>query len=182
MVTSLRFVSLFTLLIAPAVAAEVPARVQELAQKEFSVLASAPEVIAAVAAQNAQAASLDDIKRADQRWTSTPGVGDFMRPYLDGPAATHLRNWRKQHAYVAEIILMDNQGANVAITEKTSDFWQGDEAKFTACAKDGGTVYVDKVRFDDSTQTYSVQVSVPVRDAAGKFIGALCIAVDIEKL
>lgn len=30
----------------------------------------------------------------------------------------------------AEIFVMDNQGANVAMSDKTSDYWQGDEDKF----------------------------------------------------
>lgn len=173
---------LLLVLVARGHAAEVPARVHELAKAEFAALASDPAIIAAVAAQNGQHLTLEAIKELDQRWMATPGQADFMKPCLAGPAAEQLRTWRKHHAFVAEIILMDNQGANVAITEKTSDYWQGDEAKFKECAKDGGTVFIDKVKFDDSTQTYSVQVSVPIRDADGKFAGALCIGVDIEKL
>ena len=60
---------------------------------------------------------------------------------------------------------MDNQGANVAMTDKTSDYWQGDEAKFKKSYHNGkGTVFVDEVEFDDSSQAYLVQVSVPVKD------------------
>lgn len=163
-------------------AIEVPAKVHELAKGDLSALAADPVIIGAIQAQNAKGSSLDEVKASDQRWMSTPGVADFMKALIDSPAGAHLRSWRSKRAYVAEIIVMDNQGANVAITEKTSDYWQGDEKKFTESFKDGGLVFVDKVKFDDSTQTYSVQVSVPVRDTTGKTIGAICFGLDIENL
>jgi sensor histidine kinase regulating citrate/malate metabolism len=37
------------------------------------------------------------------------------------------------------------------------------------------------VKFDDSTQAYLVQVSVPVKDA-DKVIGAITVGIDVEKL
>lgn len=163
-------------------AIEVPAKVHELAKGELAALAADPVLVGAISAQNAKHVSLDEIKAADKRWMETAGVVDFMKAIIESPAGTHLRDWRGKHAFVSEIIVMDNQGANVAITEKTSDYWQGDEKKFTESFKDGGVAFVDKVKFDDSTQTYSVQVSVPVRDAAGACIGVICFGLDVESL
>ncbi len=72
--------------------------------------------------------------------------------------------------------------ANVCMTDKTSDYWQGDEAKFKESYKDGqGALHVSKVKFDDSTQTYVVQVSVPVVDGS-EIIGAITIGVDVDKI
>jgi hypothetical protein len=77
---------------------------------------------------------------------------------------------------------MDNQGANVAMTNKTSDYWQGDEAKFTDSFKNGvGAIHISTVEFDESAQAYLVQVSVPVMEG-GKAIGALTIGVNIDEL
>lgn len=163
-------------------AVEVPARVHELARSELAALTADPVIVNAITAQNARAVPLPAIQSADKRWMETAGVADFMKDLIDSPAGTQLRAWRKQRPYVSEIIVMDNQGANVAITEKTSDYWQGDEKKFTESFRNGGVIFVDKVKFDDSTQTYSVQVSVPVRDAAGTPIGAICYGIDIENL
>lgn len=163
-------------------AADAPARVAELAKGELATLASDPVIVEAITTQNAKGASLTDIEAADKRWMATPGTADFMKAVIDSPAGVHLRSWRKSRAYVSEIIVMDRLGANVAITEKTSDYWQGDEKKFTESFKDSGLVFLDKVKFDDSTQTYSVQVSVPVRDPAGTLIGVICYGIDIENL
>lgn len=166
----------------PLAAKEVPARVAELARGELAALAADPVIVAAVTAQNNQGATLSAIQAADTRWMATPGTADFMKAVIDSPAGHHLRAWRGKRGHVSEIILMDHLGANVAITEKTSDYWQGDEAKFTESFKAGGTVFIDKMKFDDSTQTYSVQVSLPVRDADGKPIGVLCCGIDLEQL
>ncbi|RXK53143.1 hypothetical protein ESB00_15660 [Oleiharenicola lentus] len=163
-------------------AVEVPAKVHELAKGELAALAADPLLVSAISAQNAKGSSLDEIKAADKRWMDTAGVADFMKAIIDSPVGQHLRAWRQKRAYVSEIIVMDHQGANVAITEKTSDYWQGDEKKFSESFKDGGVAFVDKVKFDDSTQTYSVQVSVPVRDASGACIGVICCGIDIENL
>jgi hypothetical protein len=163
-----------------AVAADVPPRVTEIAQKELPALAADPAITAAVAAQSAKATPLSAIKELDQRWQATPGIADFMKPCLESPAAQLLRDWRKKHKFLAEIIVMDNQGANVAISEKTSDYWQGDEKKFIEPFK--GAAFIDQMKFDESTQTYSVQVSVPVVGADGKPIGAICFGIDIENL
>jgi len=77
---------------------------------------------------------------------------------------------------------MDNQGGNVAMTDKTSDYWQGDEAKFQKSFNGGaGAVFVDEVEFDDSAQAYLVQVSVPVKDN-NTVIGAITIGIDVDKI
>lgn len=77
---------------------------------------------------------------------------------------------------------MDNQGANVAMTNKTSDYWQGDESKFTQSYRGGkGATHIGDVEFDESAQAYLVQVSVPVIES-GKAIGAVTIGVNIDEL
>ena len=77
---------------------------------------------------------------------------------------------------------MDNQGANVAMTNKTSDYWQGDEDKFTNAYKGGaGGVDISKSKFDDSAKAYLVQISVPVVDG-GTVIGALCVGINLDEL
>ena len=41
--------------------------------------------------------------------------------------------------------------------------------------------FVDEVEFDDSSQSYLVQVSVPVKDG-GKAIGAITFGIDVDKI
>jgi hypothetical protein len=73
-------------------------------------------------------------------------------------------------------------GANAAMTNKTSDYWQGDEAKFTKAISGGRNSYhVDPVSFDESIQAYAVQIALPVFDQ-GAAIGVLVATLNLEKL
>lgn len=139
-------------------------------------------LVAAVKAQNAKGMSLDAIKATDAKWMKTTGVDGFMKSLMNNAAAKELKKLEKSKPYFLELFLMDNQGANVAMTDKTSDYWQGDEAKFTKSFNGGaGGVDVGKVKFDKSAQAYLVQVSVPVMDG-GKAIGALTIGINLDEL
>ena len=105
-----------------------------------------------------------------------------MQVLMDSECGRHLRNVQSSAPYYGEIFVMDNQGAIVAMTDKTSDYWQGDEDKFKKSYKGGtGAVFVDDVKFDDSTQANLVQISVPVKDGE-KVIGAITIGIDVAKI
>lgn len=141
-----------------------------------------PTLVEAVKAQNAAGKSLEAIKKQDQEWMAVTGVDPFMQSLMSNPAAQELKRLEKSKPYYVEVFLMDNQGANVAMTNKTSDYWQGDEPKFTESFKGGqGAAHLGKVKFDESAQAYLVQVSVPVMDG-GAAIGAITIGVNLDEL
>ncbi|BBO83267.1 cache domain-containing protein [Desulfosarcina ovata] len=165
-----------------AVAEEAPQQLKNMAMGEFARLGTDPVIVAVVKAENAKGKTLDKIKAKDQEWTATPGIADYMKALMDSPCGKHLREIQQSAPYYAEIFVMDNQGANVAMTDKTSDYWQGDEAKFQKSFNGGsGAVFVDEVEFDDSSQAYLCQVSVPVMDGT-RAIGAITIGVDMDQL
>jgi hypothetical protein len=77
---------------------------------------------------------------------------------------------------------MDNQGANVAMSDKTSDYWQGDEDKFIKSYNAGkGGVHISEIKWDESSQANIVQVSVAVKEN-DKVIGALTIGLDVDQM
>jgi hypothetical protein len=137
-------------------------------------------LVTAVKDQNAQGMTLEGVQAFDERWVKTLGIADFMKPYLGNECAQELQKLQSSAPYFAEIFVTDNQGGLVAATGKTSDYWQGDEAKFTECFKgEEGVLYISDVEFDESTQTYSVQISVPVREE-GKVIGVIVVGIDVD--
>lgn len=166
-----------------AVAGEkVPQKVIDLAHSKLVNLGTDPVIVKAVIAENSKGKTLSQIQEMDKRWTATPGVADYMQDLMDSECGRHLRSIQKGAPYYAEIFVMDNQGAIVAMTDKTSDYWQGDEAKFKKSFNGGtGNVHIGEVEFDDSTQAYLVQVSVPVRDG-DKVVGAITIGIDLDKI
>lgn len=163
-------------------AEDAPKQVHDLAQTKLADLGKSTLIIAAVKEQNAKNMTLDSIKEMDEKWKKTPGIADFMKPLMETGCASNLKQIQTMNPFYAEIFVMDNQGANVCQTDKTSDYWQGDEAKFQKSFNNGnGAVFVDEVEFDDSTQSYISQVSVPVMEN-GKAIGAITFGIDIDKL
>jgi hypothetical protein len=105
-----------------------------------------------------------------------------MKALIDSECGAFLKKVQGGAPYYSEIFVTDKLGANVAMTGKTSDYWQGDEPKFIESFKGGsGVVFVSDVAFDKSTQTYVVHVSVPVKDGATT-IGVLVAGVSVEKV
>ena len=139
-------------------------------------------LIDAVKTQNAKNLSLDSIKARDASWRKTEGLDDEMKGMLTSAAGKKLSEFEKSQPYFFELFLMDNQGANVSMTNKTSDYWQGDEAKWQESFKGGvGAVHIGEVEFDESAQDYLVQISVPVLEG-GKAIGAITIGINLDEL
>jgi len=156
-------------------------KVEKYANIKLIQLAADKLIVDAVKAENAKGKTLDQIKKTDDKWMATQGVDDFMKGMMTSPVGKHLIELNGKYPFLREIFLVDNQGANIAMSEKTSDYWQGDEAKFQKSFDDGvGTVFVDDVKFDRSTQAFLAHVSVPVIDNE-KVIGVLIFGVDMDK-
>ena len=83
---------------------------------------------------------------------------------------------------IAEVFIMDAQGLNVAASAVTSDYWQGDEAKFQQTYGVGpDAVHISEVELDESTQTYQAQVSLSLTDpATGALIGAVTFGLNAQ--
>lgn len=164
-----------------ALAEEIPASVKNLVPS-LEAWGTNAVLIAAVEEQNAKGLTLDAIKARDAQWRKTEGLDDEMKAMMASPAAQQLSSFEKSQPYYFELFLMDNQGANVAMTNKTSDYWQGDEAKWQKSFADGkGAAHIGEIEFDDSAQDYLVQISVPVMKG-GQAIGAITIGVNLDEL
>lgn len=163
-------------------ASEDSAKLENLANTVLSKVANDAAVVAAVKAQNAKGASLDSIKELDEKWMKTAGYDDFMKSLMNNDCAKYLNQLVKTYRYITEAFVMDAKGANVCMIDKTSDYWQGDEDKHKKSYAGGkGAVFVDKAKFDESTQNYAAQISVPVLEG-GKAIGAITFGINVEEV
>lgn len=187
----LKFLPLAALLaLAPgAQAADIGVQAQTLVEQELRSWAEDPGVIAAITAQNAAHAGLDAarIDALDKAWRAEVGAASqpTIAPVLASPVSEGLRTRiAASQGRFTEAFVMDNLGLNVATAFPTSDYWQGHEDKFTATYGVGPqAVHVSEVEFDESTQSYQVQISFTVTDpASGAAIGAMTVAVDAEQL
>jgi hypothetical protein len=138
-------------------------------------------IIEVVRAQNARKVPLAEIQRIDKEWIAG-GEKALVEKLTTNPCAERLRALLVPADRYSESFVMDNQGALVCATGRTSDYWQGDEDKWTQSFKGGvGAIFVDRPRFDDSAKQTIAQISLPVMDN-GKAIGAITLGVRAEVL
>lgn len=148
-----------------------------------------PLIVKAIKAQNAQHASIDQsgIDSLDKQWRSESesGSGPLIDEVMGNELSTFLQSVREDsEGLLTEVFVMDANGLNVGQSDLTSDFWQGDEAKWQKTYQVGpNTLFVDDVELDDSSQRYQAQMSYSITDpATGKVIGAVTIGIDAEGL
>lgn len=156
--------------------------------EQMTAWVSAPVVVDAILAQNAKHAELGqgDINALDTQWRGEVGLAStpLISSVMDHPASAHLRaEAAGSGGMIHEVFVMDARGLNVASSAVTSDYWQGDEDKYIKTYLQGNdAVHVSEVEFDESTQSYVVQVSVPVADpATGEVIGAVTFGLDAQR-
>ena len=138
-------------------------------------------IVKAVKAANKNQQSLKEIAFTDKLWKDLlSGTIKIMDDMMENACAMAAKDLMGSVDYIVEIFVMDDQGVNVCMTAKTGDMWQGDEAKFVNAYNGGiGSIFVDEVEADGGMN--NSQVSVPVM-SKGRAIGAMTIAVDVDKL
>lgn len=173
----------------PAAGNEFVPQLEALVDSQIQPILSDAALLAALRAQNERTNGLSqsEIEAMDQDWRAQVGAASqpLIDPVLSGPAADRLRAIREESDGVfTEVFVMDSVGLNVAASDVTSDYWQGDEAKWQATyAANASAPHFGEVELDDSTQTFQSQVSVTVRDPeTGAAIGAATFGVNVELL
>ncbi len=168
-----------------AFAADVPPAMTQYIEGDLMGWVNDPVIVAAIKEQNVRTASLssDEIIAQDTDWRAQVGGTDtpLISAVLDAPLSAFLtEHLEKSGGRILEVFVMDHVGLNVAASNVTSDYWQGDEAKFQKTYGAGaGSIFVDDVELDESTQAYQGQVSFAVTDpASGDVIGAITVGLN----
>jgi hypothetical protein len=176
-------------LAAPAAANEFRPALEAFLEADIRGWSHADEIVEAVRAQNAARAGMAEaeILALDAAWQAEIGAAETptIDPVLDNAAADFLRGRvGASGGRITEVFVVDALGLNVAASAVTSDFWQGDEAKFTETFPNGAAgIHFSEVELDESTQRYQAQISLTIVDPdSGEPIGAMTVGVDAEAL
>ncbi|MGF0540540.1 hypothetical protein ACQQ2Q_21290 [Agrobacterium sp. ES01] len=164
------------------------APVTEYVQANIVPWLNDPVIIDAIKAQNAEHAGLGegDIDALDKTWRAGVDGGDtsLIDKVLANPVSEFLRaKQAESDGAIAEVFVMDDKGLNVGQSDITSDYWQGDEAKFQKSFGAGkDVIFVDEIEKDESSQTLQSQASVTISDEAGTPIGAVTVGINLDAL
>lgn len=174
---------------ATASANEYRPAIQSYLDSEIVGWVNNPVILDAIRAQNTRTAGYDqaEIDRLDLAWRAEVGMPNspIISDVLQNDAADFLRTRMEQAGgVISEVFAMDARGLNVAASDVTSDYWQGDEAKFQQTFGVGaGAVHIGEVEFDELSQTYQGQVSVVIVDPdTNAPIGAVTVGLNAEAL
>lgn len=163
--------------------AGLSAKAKDFAKQVLVPLCTNPVLVKAVQAQNAAGLTLATIKERDKAWKEAEDELPIHAELTSNPCAEELKRILAKNAAIVEAFVTDNQGANVGQNALTSDYWQGDEAKWKNSYNNGqGGVDVGEVEFDKSANAQLQQVSLPILDAQGKAIGAVTCGLALGRL
>ena len=150
--------------------------------KTVVTMAASNSIIRAVEEHNSLGLVMDEILRRDKKWISSNSTEEFKIKLQENRPGIILKSLvLRNRAMYSEAFLTGNKGANVGSYPPTSDYWQGDEEKFTiAFNKGNGRLIITPVKFDKSSGTYAAQVAAPVVDSNGITIGVLFVGIKLS--
>jgi hypothetical protein len=139
--------------------------------------AADPAIVKAVEEQNAKGpiAGMDN-----EKWKAVRRSDPVVNGFMTCAAGKFLAEKEAgSKGAVAEAFVSGAQGEKVAFLAKTSKYIHKGTPKFDGPF--GGTTWQGQPEFDESSQTYAVQVSVPVLKD-GKPIGVLVTGINLTAL
>lgn len=158
-------------------------------ENEIMGWAASDIIVSAINQQNLRTQTYDQamIDSLDGKWRAEVGTGQTptITPVIANSTAEFLREQvEASGGRITEVFVMDGTGLNVAASDVTSDYWQGDEAKFTETHGRGPeAIHFSDVELDESTQRYQAQISLTITDpTTGQPIGAMTVGIDAESL
>ncbi len=151
--------------------------------EEWQAYAHDTALLAAVRESNLEFGEMENaqayIDVRDKEWTALPpsATSPFINSLLANALSAEMRKkagfYREKYGYdvFGEVFITNLYGANIAQTDKTSDFYQADEDWWQKAKEDG--YYIGDVNYDSSAGIYSVDICVRVDDEQGNFLGVI---------
>jgi hypothetical protein len=168
-------------LASPAGAFEMTPAIQSELDRQKTVIAgwaADPAIVSAVKEQNGKG-PIDGMDNA--KWKTTRRSDAMIKAFQANPAGQLLKaKVDGGGGTFSEAFLNGAKGEKVAFVEKTTSYIHVGQAKFDVPFTTG-KAWQGKHEFDESSQTYAIQVSVPVL-ADGKPVGALVVGVNLSHL
>ena len=131
--------------------------------------------------------SQDDIDNLDKQWRAETKseIQPLISATLSNPLSSYLtRVQARSIGLYTEMFAMDHNGLNVGQSNISSDYWQGDEAKFQKTYPQGkDAVFIDEPEYDEELGVWRVQVNLSIADEDNKnAIGAITVELNLSEL
>lgn len=141
--------------------------------KQLYALSESP-ILVKVIQEHHKPLTIRHMLKIDQQWRLNPSIAEkLLVPEAQRVFEDFMK--QKQNLFI-ELILMGSYGETLGAIPITSDYWQGDEPKFMQ-VMGHDEIFIDALNWDESTQTISAQISVPIVSGT-QIIGVLTGAVE----
>lgn len=110
----------------------------------------------------------------DVQWQQANEDDPLVQERLNNPAALTLRQFQERFAAHRELFITDQYGGLVAASNRTTDYYQGDETWWRSAYDNGrGRIYISEPTFDSSSETFGLIMAVPIYAPNGEVVGVL---------
>lgn len=117
------------------------------------------------AAQEAPEEFRSRIADLEARWPELSENSPEVRRILEGELADALQEFQNISELFSEIFVTDNKGRVVATTNKTTNYWNGNESWWQkGMRQNEPKAYIEGVNYDESARVYSFDLIIPLHD------------------
>lgn len=126
-----------------------------------------------------------EIQQLDSQWETAVANNDnadlLVGRVLYHSISAQLRRFQREFPQHAEIFLTDEQGLVVAATNRTSDYYQGDEEWWQTAYRE--RIYIGQPEYDESAQSNVIIVAMAIReDRSQRVLGILRTSLNLDSL
>jgi len=128
------------------------------------------------------------LEAKDAQWRAADAADNNSDPlvqeHLTNEVALDLIEFQQSFPEHLEVFITDAYGGLVGTTNRTSDYYQADEAWWQAAYYNGkGAVYISQPEFDESTGKLGLQIALPIKSPdTGEVVGILRSTFDASEL
>lgn len=119
-----------------------------------------------------QAAIQAQLERLDQQWRAADDADMLIYSRLTTQLAAELKKFRATFPDHVELFITNQYGALVAATNRTSDYYQADEAWWQAAYNNGqGAIYINNIpELDQSSAAFGINIAMPIYGPQNKTV------------
>jgi len=147
--------------------------------KSLQALALSPSLIRSVQLANGtyEGKSESEIQTMiadlDKQWVdNAPEIEPLVQEMLVNATSDEVNAFMKTFPNEVEVFITDKYGMNIGMSARTGDYWQGDEGWWQKAFT--GETSLSAISFDESANTYAMNIGVPVRSSrTQEIIGVL---------
>jgi hypothetical protein len=182
----MKFIVILAVLISPIFAngSEVQERAKKKAQKYMVGAFTSGEIKGALKKSNTgpSRSSKDtpaDIATKDKEWRAWKkgaSMPAFVKTITSSSCTQVLEGFNSRYRFATEAFVTNNRGETICAAPATSDYDQGDEAKWFNVFVQNENPHISAPEKDESSGQFQMQVSYPIEDG-GKKVGVITIGI-----